>query len=244
VEKGAEVEVVISNIAMSGSIVCSNQLAEINLSEKSKFSLVNYYNFSGNADLMDNIFVNVGKQAAFKSTNILLKGDFVQNNLEVNLQGDSSEAYLAGLYVGREKNRISQRTKVIHQGQNTVSKQNFKGVATDSSAVALGLNLQIKSSANQAKGEQEHAGILLSNTAKIAASPELNVDNGSVECSHGSSLGALDETALFYMCSRGINETDAQKMLQKSYLDEIILSMDNEELRKTINTEVEERINA
>lgn len=244
VEQEAELSLIASHVSLGGAIFFENNVLELNLEAKAKVNYYQYYNTSANSDIINNTFIKLGEEATLNNVSFLLKGGFVHNNVEVDLNGEASECHLRGVYVGRDASRLSQKARVTHFAPASKSTQLYKGVAADSSQVALGLNLHVGKNALAANANQLHQGMLISENARIAASPELNVDNGDVECSHGSSIGDISEAELFYLMSRGLSKKEARRLLVHAHLEEILGYVHDGEIRAALAEYLWSRVDA
>lgn len=142
--------------------------------------------------------------------------------LRVILNGEYAKCDIKIAYLSNKNNHNSIKVEVIHQYKNTTSSQVIKGILTDTSKMVFDGIIRIPFDSQKCDGHQNHRAILLSDTASVQATPELEIYADDVKCSHGSAVGGLDEAQLFYLLSRGIPMDEAKKILLKSYVMEIL----------------------
>lgn len=142
--------------------------------------------------------------------------------LKIILNGENAKCDIKIAYLSNKNNANNIKVEVIHQYKNTTSSQVIKGILTDNSKMVFDGIIRIPKDSQKCDGHQNHRAILLSDTASVQATPELEIYADDVKCSHGSAVGALDENHLFYLLSRGIPMDEAKKILLKSYVMEIL----------------------
>ncbi len=143
-------------------------------------------------------------------------------SLKVILAGEQSECDIKIVYLSNKNNIENIKVEVIHEHKNTVSSQIIKGILADNSKMNFDGIIRIPFDSQKCDGHQNHRAILLSDTASVRATPELEIYADDVTCSHGSAIGGLDENTLFYLTSRGIDFDTAKKILLKSYAMELL----------------------
>ena len=141
-------------------------------------------------------------------------------NIKVILKGKNAKSNIKCAYLSNKNNKLNIDIKVIHEYKNTVSNQQIKGLSTDESIVSLTAGIEIPKNTNGCEGFQNHRGILLSDKAKIVATPQLEIWSEDVVCSHGSAVGPLPEEEVFYLETRGLKKSDAEKLLLSSFFND------------------------
>lgn len=143
-------------------------------------------------------------------------------NITVDLEEEGASCSLNVLYLADKEHHVDIALKVNHLAYNTKSTQIIKGIATDKSKVSFEGNIYIDNKAQKSDGIQNHRALLLSDEAVVQAVPALEIYADDVKCEHGSATGPLDETALFYLLSRGIPPKTAKKILLESFISKMI----------------------
>ena len=151
------------------------------------------------------------------------QADFVNTNgplgVTVILAGEDAKCQLNCAYLCNDNNKIDIDFKVLHKSSKTISSQQIKGLSTGCGQVSFNGTITIPYDSQKCDGRQNHRGIILSDTAKISATPELEIWADDVKCAHGSAIGPLDKEQLFYLQTRGIPVTEAKKLLLSSFFN-------------------------
>ena len=149
----------------------------------------------------------------------------------VELAADGARADLSGLFFGRGDQVLDQQINVIHGAENGVSTQSFRGVLDDTSVGVFNGGIDVRPGANGTDAAQSNANLLLSNRAEINTQPRLEILADDVACKHGATVGQLDETALYYMRSRGIPADEARRLLIDAFADQTLEGVGIEAIR-------------
>lgn len=145
-------------------------------------------------------------------------------NIKILLQGEKAKSNIKCAYLSNKNNKLNINIQVIHEYKNTTSNQQIKGLSTDESIVSLTAGIKIPQNTNGCEGFQNHRGILLSDKAKIVATPQLEIWSEDVVCSHGSAVGPLPEEEVYYLQTRGLKKQSAEKLLLSSFFNDIVPS--------------------
>ena len=143
-------------------------------------------------------------------------------NIKVLLQGENAKSNIKCAYLSNKNNKLNINIQVIHEYKNTASNQQIKGLSTGESIVSLTAGIEIPKNTNGCEGFQNHRGILLSDQAKIVATPQLEIWSEDVVCSHGSAVGPLPEEEIFYLETRGLKKSEAEKILLSCFFNDIV----------------------
>ncbi|MBO7257672.1 MAG: SufD family Fe-S cluster assembly protein [Alphaproteobacteria bacterium] len=141
-------------------------------------------------------------------------------HLKVVLDGEDAKCDIKIVYLSNKNNKNIIKVEVIHKHKNTTSSHTIKGVLTDSSKMVFDGIIRIPKDSQKCDGYLNHRAVLLSDNAKVKATPELEIYADDVKCSHGSAVGSLDENLLFYLMSRGIGAEEGKRILLKSFLSD------------------------
>jgi Fe-S cluster assembly protein SufD len=151
-----------------------------------------------------------------------LGGALVRNEIEAVLDGSGIELRLNGLYLGRERQHIDNAIQVEHARPGSTSDQFYKGVLDGRAQAAFAGRIVVQRDAQKTNAYQANNNLLLSGDAEIDTKPELEIFADDVKCSHGATAGELDERALFYLRSRGLQPEVAQSLLTYAFADEVL----------------------
>jgi Fe-S cluster assembly protein SufD len=150
----------------------------------------------------------------------------VRNFHHVKLNGEFSNASLKGCFFLKDKNICSNKTNIIHNAENCISDQTYKGILNDHSKANYYSNTFVSENAQKTEGYQLSKGILLTDNCSFFSKPELRIFADDVKCSHGSTIGPVDESSLYYLRSRGISKNEAMKMIISSFIEEDLQNLD------------------
>ncbi len=164
-----------------------------------------------------------------------LGADYGRVAYHVHLTGEGAHADLSGLYFGFGSQTLDQQITVVHEAPNCTSRQSYRGVLDDSSTGIWNGGVDVRPGADGTDSEQANHNLLLSKTADINTMPRLEILADEVSCQHGATVGQLDETALYYMRSRGIGKEEASKLLINGFADQVMDDLDNEVVRAWIS---------
>ena len=181
------------------------------------------------------IFSDVQEKAKFKSFTLTANGILTRNECVLNLSGNNCTAHVAGASVGDgNKFHHDDTVFITHDAVACESRQVFKKVLRNGATGVFQGKILVKEGAQKTDGYQISQSLLLDDDSQFLAKPELEIYADDVVCSHGSTSGAIDEQALFYLCSRGISRKDATDMLTLAFLAEAVEEIENENVAKII----------
>ncbi len=213
------------------SLYCGNHVNEISIGKNATF---NHYKLQAEAYYAYHIALNavdVEKGAVYNAFCLQKGAKIGRNETIVRLNSQNATANVNAAYVMNGWATLDTTTNVEHLAPNTFSNQLVKGVVGgDARGVFYG-KIHIAKDAVKTEGRQLHRSLLLSNTAEVDTKPELEIFADDVKCSHGAASGELDANQLFYMQSRGIELEEARQLLIDAYLDEVIETIKNENIR-------------
>ena len=162
--------------------------------------------------------------------------------LDVTLKGEGAEANIYGAYVFGSDERVNIAVDMHHDVPHCNSRQLFKGVAGGKSKVDFYGKIIVAKDAQRTEAYQENHNILLSDSAKVDTKPQLEIYADDVKCSHGATIGRLNEEEQFYMRSRGISLEDARVLQMISFIAPVLENMDDEAQRAEVAQKFEESI--
>jgi len=172
---------------------------------------------------------------------VSLKGLLIRNNLNIDVNGSGCETTLNGIYLGSGKDHIDNHTVVDHKVPNCNSYETYKGILDDESTGVFNGKVFVRQQAQKTNAFQQNNNILLTDFATANSKPELEIYADDVKCSHGSTVGQLDEEALFYLQSRGVGKSSATNMLINAFVKDALEKISLVELKEYIELISEER---
>ena len=197
-------------------------IMELSLKENSNLEIILLVTSLEDVNIANSIYAKVLKDANLKIHTISMGGELSRSRMDIDLLGDGSGFYLDGVYFGEDEQIHDSRVFVNHLGKNTNSNMITKGVLGDRSSSIFTGTIHIAEGAVKTESHQENRNILLSEEATAQSVPNLEILCDDVICSHGSSVGPIEEEIYHYVMSRGISKIDADKMLIKGFFNQII----------------------
>ena len=181
-------------------------------------------------------FNNIDQESNSVSETFILScgSEFIKNEINCNLNGNFSSAFVNGIFYLEKQKQHEIRTKINHMTENTKSYQLIKSVLDDESKSVYQGKIYVDSNAQKTDGYQLSKAILLNENTEFNAKPELEIYADDVKCSHGSASGNLDENSIFYLRSRGLNYNEARSLLINGFLLEVIEKITDTQIKNFI----------
>ena len=214
----------------------SNVVLEVDVADGAAFDHIRNQGRDHGRVLASHIFARLGAGALFKSFTLSLNGLLSRNEAVITLTGDNASAHISGAAVGDGAFLHDDTIFITHDAEHCESRQVFKKVLRNGANGVFQGKILVKPGAQKTDGYQISQGLLLDDDSNFLAKPELEIYADDVVCSHGSTCGSVDETALFYLTSRGVPRADAQDLLVLAFLDEAIAEIGDDDLADTLRT--------
>ncbi len=212
-----------------------NKVAEVEIADNASFHHVRTQGRDHERRAVTGLFARLGTESKFKSFTLTANGVLTRNEVVLELTGDDAVAHVAGACVGDGKDFHHDDTVFItHDAVNCESRQVFKKVLRNGAVGVFQGKILVKAGAQKTDGYQISQGLLLDDDSQFLAKPELEIYADDVACSHGSTVGAIDETALFYLRSRGVPEKAAKNLLTLAFLAEAVEEIEDEGLAEEV----------
>ena len=160
------------------------------------------------------------------------------------LAGDAAEAILNGLYMVDGSQHVDHQTRIEHVAPNCPSHELYKGILDGNSHGVFNGKVYVHPEAQKTDGKQSNNNLLLSESARVDTKPQLEIFADDVKCTHGATVGRLDETALFYMRSRGIGPAQAKRLLTYAFAADVLEKIELEPLRLALEQDILKRFTA
>ncbi len=178
--------------------------------------------------------VRQSARSTYSAMSAVLTGRLVRIDQHVLLEGEGATASLDGVFVATGEDHVDHHTRVEHRAPRCTSNQRYRGLADDEATAVFDGIVVVAKDAGKTEAHQQSRNLLLSDRATIHTKPHLEIDTDDVVCSHGATVGTLDEEQVFYLRARGIDDTMARAMLTYAFLREIVESVSHEPTQKRI----------
>jgi Fe-S cluster assembly protein SufD len=185
------------------------------------------------------VFAQLEEHSQFKSFTLTMNGVLTRNETVIDMRGDDSIAHVAGASVGDGDFHHDDTVFITHDALRGESRQVFKKVLRNGATGVFQGKILVKPGAQKTDGYQISQSLLLDDDSQFLAKPELEIYADDVACSHGSTSGAIDEEALFYLRSRGVAADEATNLLTLAFLSEALSEVENEDIAELINARLE-----
>jgi len=230
VESGAELTLLETGPAAARF----NKAMEVEIAEGGVFHHVRVQGRDHDRRAVTHVFARLGEGSTFKSFTMTANGALTRNECVVELCGDNGVAHVAGACMGDGDFHHDDTVFITHDALHCESRQVFKKVLRNGAEGVFQGKILVKQGAQKTDGYQISQALLLDDDSIFLAKPELEIYADDVACSHGSTSGAIDETALFYLRSRGVPKSEATDLLVLSFLAEAIEEIDAPQIRDEI----------
>ena len=197
-------------------------IIEIFLNDNSNLEIILSVTSTKEINIVNSIYAQLERDSNLTIHNVSTGAGLSRSRMDIDLLGNGSEFSLDGIYFGEEKQIHDNRVFVNHLGKNTSSNMITKGVLGDESSSIFTGTIHIAEGAEKTESHQENRNILLSEQASAQSVPNLEILCDDVICSHGSSVGPIEESVYHYVMARGIEKVDADKLLIKGFFNEVI----------------------
>lgn len=241
-EENAEASIVERHQSLSNKPVFTNSATEIFAEKNSRLHYYKVQNDNLQASLVDSTSV---KQYSGSSVNIgtySFGNRFVRNNLNIFLEEEHTETHMDGITLLGEGQTADHHTLVDHKVPNCYSNELYKGVYDGNSHGVFNGKVMVHPDAQKTNAFQQNNNILLTDKAAVDTKPQLEIYADDVQCSHGCTIGQLDEEALFYLRSRGIPEREAKALLLYAFANDGLRNIRIPELRKKLNRQIASKL--
>ncbi len=220
----------------------ANNVTEILVMEGAQVEYYKMQNLNNQTGLLNHTYVSMQQGASFRSVVLTLNGGHIRNHTEIRMLGEHCEVEAHGLFLNDQEQQVGNYIFVDHAFPSCHSRELFKGILDDNARGTFNGHVLVEDDAAKTEAYQANHNILLTDKAHITSQPFLEIYNDDVKCSHGSTVGQLDEQALFYIRSRGISERTATTMLSYAFCDEVLQQILLEPVRNKLIDLVKKRL--
>lgn len=213
-----------------------NSVLEVDVADNAEFHHVRTQGRDYERKTATHMYGRLGAQSVYRSFTMTMNGVLTRNESILEFTGDEAQATVAGASAGDGTNfHLDNTVFVTHDSINCESRQVFKKVLRNGATGVFQGKILVKADAQKTDGYQISQALLLDDDSNFLAKPELEIYADDVACSHGSTVGAIDEDAMFYLTSRGVPKAEAQDMLVLAFLGEAIDEINNSDLADDIH---------
>ncbi len=241
-EEGASARIVVCDHSLSPHNYLTNAVTEIYVGKNAVLDFSKVQNEHDDSRQLSSSFIFQEQDSRVTFNTISLHGGLIRNNIYATLNGEGAENTTQGLFFADKTQHIDNFTFIDHAVPNCTSRQNFKGILDDQATGAFTGRILVRKDAQKTLAYQTNNNICMTDESRMYSKPQLEIYADDVKCSHGATIGQLDESALFYMQSRGISCREARLLLMSAFGSEIIRSIKVAPLRERLDDLVDKRL--
>tara|TARA_X000001036_G_C20687896_1_gene808371 strand:+ start:1064 stop:2380 length:1317 start_codon:yes stop_codon:yes gene_type:complete len=242
VEENAQVQIIERHQSLKSFQILTNSVTEI---FSNKGSSVDYYKIQNDYEdcsLIDNTYISQDRDSNVKVHTFSLGGKLIRNNLNFFQNGENIQSTMKGITIIGDRQHVDHYTLVHHSKPNCNSFQEYKGIFSDRAVGVFNGKILVDKIAQKTNAFQQNNNILIDDNATINSKPQLEIFADDVKCSHGCTIGQLDNSALFYLRSRGIPLKEAKALLTYAFANNVLESVQIPELKNRINSLIAKKI--
>ena len=242
VGENSHVQIFERHQSLTKNPVLTNVVTEVFASKR---AIVDYYKIQNDkpqASLIDNTFVKQKQQSVVSVHTFSFGGKLIRNNLNFFQNGEQIDSTLKGITIIGDKQHVDHNTLVHHIEPNCESHQDYKGIFGDNATGVFNGKVIVEKEAQKTNAFQANNNLLLDDKATINTKPQLEIFADDVKCSHGCTIGQLDDNALFYLKTRGIPDKEARALLMYAFANNVLESVKIPELKRRVNNIIAEKL--
>ena len=241
VEDGAEAGILFCEHSVDKRPFLTTAVMEIYVGKGSRLHLYGVEETESHNRLFENIYVNMKAQSRLEYAQVTLHNGLTRRRMDCTFDGEDSEARLMGTVVAGGEQQVDNNLLIDHKAGRCRSDVLYKYVLDDRSRGAFAGKVLVRPDAQRTDSQETNANLCVSPEARMFTQPMLEIYADDVKCNHGSTVGQLDQAALFYMAQRGIRPEEARLLLQHAFVNEVIQQIRLEPLRDRLSVMVEHR---
>lgn len=241
-EENSQASIVVCDHTLSTSNFLTNSVSEFFIDKNAYFDFSRIQNEHNGSKQVSHLYFHQEKNSHVNANTISLHGGLIRNNITTLLNGEGCDNNTLGLYLTDKGQHIDNHVFIDHSKPHCTSNQLFKGVLDDFATGAFNGKVLVRKDAQKTQAYQANNNILLTDDATINTKPTLIIYADDVKCSHGATVGQLDNDALFYLRSRGINKKEAKLLLMYAFAHEVIQKIKVPALQDRIHDLVDKRL--
>lgn len=234
--RDSRLSVVERYISAGGAGHFTNAVTELTAAESARVEHTRMQEESGKALHVGAVFVRLDAGARVVANNVALGSQLARTDVAVELAGEGSNCDLNGIYLANGRQHIDNFTQVDHRVPDCSSDEFYKGVLDERARAVFRGRIIVHQDAQQTDAQQQNRNLLLSEDAEIDTKPQLEIYADDVKCSHGATVGQLDENAMYYLRSRGIDEVTARSLLTYAFAADVIGRFELKPVRERVES--------
>jgi Fe-S cluster assembly protein SufD len=240
-EEGAEAKFLFCDHAMDDRHFLTTQVIEAYVGQNAKLDLYCLEETHAKNVRVSNVYIDQEANSRVNHNVITLHNGLTRNKLDLNLRGEGAECSCNGCVIADKQQHVDNNTLITHHVPHCTSQELYKYVLNDEATGAFAGKVYVAKDAQKTISQMTNQNLCATKNARMYTQPMLEIYADDVKCAHGSTVGQLNDAALFYMQQRGISRKEAQLLLQSAFINEVIGHMELEPLRDRLHYLVEKR---
>jgi Fe-S cluster assembly protein SufD len=243
-ERDSRLDIIETYAAVGDAEYFTDAVVEVFVGEGARVTHYKVQNESEQAFHVASTRAEVSKDGAYELTTVTLGARLSRHDIEVALTSPGAGCRVDGLYIVGDGQHADTHSLIDHREPNCTSRQNYKGILDGKSRAVFNGRVYVHEGASQTDAEQSNKNLLLSTDARVDTKPQLEIYNDDVKCSHGATVGQLEEEELFYLLSRGLHPDLARNLLTYGFAEEIVGNIKHESIRAQLDEAILNRLHA
>lgn len=241
-EENSSAQLLVCDHTMDDMRFVTNRVTEVFVGENATYDHYKLENTNVKTVNLATLLIDQSSSSNVLANILTLHNGITRNNIEIDLDGEHCETTLCGMVIADQKQTVDNFTSILHNKPNCNSNELFKYVLDDNSKGGFTGKLYVAKDAQKTAAFQTNKNILINRTAKMRTKPQLEIYADDVKCSHGATIGQLDDKAMFYLRSRGIPQKEARMLLMYAFTADILENIRIEPLKDRMKMLVEKRL--
>jgi Fe-S cluster assembly protein SufD len=233
-ERFAKATVLESFIGLADVAYFTNHVSEVRVAENATITHTKIQREADRSAHVSTTEVHQARDSHYVNFSMAMGAKLSRTNVYTVLDGENCGATLNGLYLGKGAQHTDHQTRIEHAQPNCFSRELYKGVLDDSSRAVFNGKVYVHAIAQKTDGKQSNHTLLLSPDARIDTKPQLEIFADDVRCTHGATVGRMDEAGLFYMKSRGVPAETARKLLTYAFAADVLETIENDTVKQAL----------
>ncbi|MFQ5547269.1 MAG: Fe-S cluster assembly protein SufD [Woeseia sp.] len=244
VEAGAEIDIIEAHVSTGTDAQFANTVIQLIVGNGARVGYVRLQERAETHLQVGRLIAELEKDAQLDYASFDFGGLLIRNDVFVDISGPGATATLHGLYVAGDRQHIDNHTRIDHRTGPAVSREEYRGILGGRARCVFNGKAIVHEGADGTDAEQSNHNLLLSETAEIDTKPELEIYADDVKCAHGATVGQLDNSALFYLRSRGLDRDEASQLLTRAFAARILSASPVPQAHELIAAATDRRLNA
>ncbi len=244
VEAGAKIDIIEAHVSVGSDAQFANTVVQLDIADGARVGFVRIQERADSHIQVGKLIADLRCDAYFDYASFDFGGSLIRNDVAINIMEPGASVNLHGLYLAAGQQHIDNHTRIDHRVGPSQSREEYRGILSGRSRCVFNGKAIVHEGADGTDAEQSNHNLLLSATAEIDTKPELEIYADDVKCAHGATVGQLDQSALFYLRSRGLDRDQAAQLLTRAFAARILTASPIAEIHAYIAQKTDQHLDA